>query len=109
MLVSSRRRGPGLEDFGLAQSGYRRELGLRCQHYQAALEVVAASDFLLTVPDMLAHRLAPAGRFATLALPVPLPVMGLYLYWHRDQARDAGHEWLRERLLEGVQHAAAER
>lgn len=95
VLVSSRRRGPGLEDVGLAQLGHRRQLALRCQHYQAALEVVACSDLLLTVPELLARRLAPPSRFAIVPAPFPLPPVGLYLYWHRDQGRDAAHIWLR--------------
>lgn len=96
VLVSSRRRGPGLEDFGLAQLGLKRELGLRCQHYQAAFEVVADSDLLLTLPQMLASRLASKDRFVIRKLPLALPLMGLYLYWHRDQHSDAAHVWLRD-------------
>ena len=102
VLVSSRRRGPGLEDFGLAQLGQRRELGLRCQHYQAALEVVAETDLLLTLPEMLAQRLASKQRFVSTALPVALPSMGLYLYWHRDQENDTAHIWLRELFVHGL-------
>lgn len=102
VLVSSRRRGPGLEDFGLAQLGLKRELGLRCQHYQAAFEVVAGTDLLLTLPRMLAQRLATTDRFVSRKLPVALPPMGLYLYWHRDQESDAAHMWLRELFVHGL-------
>src|SRR5690606_31841240 len=98
VLVSSRRRGPGLEDFGLGQYGYRRELGLRCQHYQAALEVVAQTDLLVTLPDMLAQRLAPAPRFVSRVLPLALPGLGLYLYWPRDKPAGGGPGWPRDNL-----------
>ena len=37
VLVSSRREGPGMEDFGLSRLGYRRNIRLRCQHHMAAL------------------------------------------------------------------------
>lgn len=99
VLVSSRRRGPGLEDFGLAQAGYRRHIALRCQHYQAAMEVVACTDLLLTAPDMLVRVLAPSSRFHVAALPLHLPAMRLYFYWHRDQQSDPGHRWLLTQLL----------
>lgn len=102
VLVSSRRRGPGLEDFGLAQLGLKRELGLRCQHYQAAFEVVAGTDLLLTLPQMLAQRLAGGDRFVSRKLPVALPSMGLYLYWHRDLESDAAHVWLRDLFVRGL-------
>ena len=100
-LVSSRRRGPGLEDFGLAQAGHRRHIALRCQHYQAAMEVVACTDLLLTAPDMLVKVLAPSSRFHVAALPLQLPAMSLYFYWHRDQQNDPGHRWLLTQLLSG--------
>ena len=99
VLVSSRRRGPGLEDFGLAQAGHQRCITLRCQHYQAAMAVVASTDLLLTAPEMLARQLAPAQQFVMLDLPVALPPMSLYFYWHRDQDQDPGHRWLRDWLL----------
>src|SRR5690606_39703244 len=99
VLVSSRRRGPGLEDFGLGQYGYRRELGLRCQHYQAALEVVAQTDLLVTLPDMLAQRLAPPPRFVSRALPFALPGIGLYVYLLRDMHCYGGHVWLSDDFI----------
>jgi DNA-binding transcriptional LysR family regulator len=100
VLVSSRRRGPGLEDFGLAQAGHQRRITLRCQHYQAAMEVVAATDLLLTLPAMLARQLTDR-RFASSPLPLSVPPMVMHLYWHRDQDGDPGHRWLREWLLAG--------
>lgn len=101
VLVSSRRRGPGLEDFGLAQAGHQRDITLRCQHYQAAMEVVAATDLLLTLPDVLAERLADR-RFISAALPLQMPAMAMHLYWHRDLDGDPGHRWLRGLLLGGI-------
>ncbi|MBZ2190418.1 LysR family transcriptional regulator [Alcanivorax sp. JB21] len=98
VLVSSRRRGPGLEDFGLAQAGHHRRIALRCQHYQAAMATVAATDLLLTLPDMLAQDLAPP-EVVVRALPVRLPPLSLYLYWHRDQDTDLALDWLRRRVL----------
>ena len=43
VLVSSRREGPGMEDFGLSRLGYRRNIRLRCQHHMAALSTVMGS------------------------------------------------------------------
>ncbi|MDF1628295.1 MAG: LysR family transcriptional regulator [Alcanivoracaceae bacterium] len=100
VLVSSRRRGPGLEDFGLAQAGHQRAITLRCQHYQAAMEVVAATDLMLTLPAVLAEQLA-GEQFVSAALPLQMPPMAMHLYWHRDLDGDPGHRWLRALLLAG--------
>lgn len=99
VLMSSRRRGPGFEDLGLAQAGHQRKIVLRCQHNQAAMEVVAHTDLLLTTSGMLAGRLAPESRFVTAKLPITLPAMSLYAYWHREQNEDPGHRWFRDWVL----------
>lgn len=98
VLVSSRREGPGMEDFGLSRLGYRRNIRLRCQHHMAALATVMASDLLLTVPGLMAHQLAPVGSRLE-PLPVDIKGLELHLYWHRDQSADPGHTWLRQRVM----------
>ena len=98
VLVSSRREGPGMEDFGLSRLGYRRNIRLRCQHHMAALSTVMGSDLLLTLPGLLARQLAPAGSQVE-PLPADVPGLELHLYWHRDQSADPGHTWLRQRVM----------
>ena len=98
VLVSSRREGPGMEDFGLSRLGYRRNIRLRCQHHMAALSAVMGSDLLLTLPGLLARQLAPPGRQVE-PLPADVPGLELHLYWHRDQSADPGHTWLRQRVM----------
>jgi len=98
VLVSSRREGPGLEDFGLARQGYRRHIRLRCQHYQAALSTVQQTDLLLTMPASLAGQLSDQG-LVWKPFPGELPGLEMHLYWHRDQSADPAHSWLRQRVL----------
>ncbi|MDP2245760.1 LysR family transcriptional regulator [Pseudomonas sp.] len=99
VLVSSRRRGPGFEDQELARLGHRRQIVLRCQHYFAACRVVAETDYLLTMPAQYA-ALANAGLGnRLLEMPVPIPAMDVYLYWHESRETDPANRWLRERLL----------
>lgn len=99
VLVSSRRRGPGFEDQELARLGHRRRIVLRCQHYFAACRVVAATDHLLTMPAQYA-ALANAGLGnRLLELPVTLPGMDVYLYWHASRDNDPANRWLRNELL----------
>ncbi len=98
VLVSSRREGPGMEDFGLSRLGYRRNIRLRCQHHMAALSTVMGSDLLLTLPGLLARQLAPPGSQVE-PLPADVPGLELHLYWHRDQSADPGHTWLRQRVM----------
>jgi DNA-binding transcriptional LysR family regulator len=98
VVVSARANGAVFEDLALQQRGLERDVAVRCQHYYAACEVVAASDLLLTLPrfdgDWIRSRLPL--HFA----PMPLPTgsLPITLYWHRAAEEDPGNLWFRDRL-----------
>ncbi len=99
ILVTSRRRGPGLEDLELSRHGLQRRIRLRCQHYFAACHVVSRTDLLLTMPEryaQIANR-----QFKNQILPFPLegPAMDAYLYWHANADHDPANRWFRTQLL----------
>lgn len=98
LLVSSRRRGPGFEDQELARLGYERRIVLRCQHYFAACRVVETGDFLLTMPAGYATLANIGLHNRLLELPVALPPLDVYLYWHESRDADPANVWLRERI-----------
>lgn len=99
VLVSSRRKGMGLEDFELNREGHRRRIGLRCQHYFAACRVVSETDLLLTMPEQYA-RIANA-QFGNLihAFPLQTQPLDAHLYWHTSADDDPANRWLREQFV----------
>jgi len=98
VLVSSRRRGPGLEDVELAREGLHRQVALRCQHYFAACRVVEKTDLLLTMPEQYA-KLANAGlKNKLFKLPFGMPTLDVFLYWHASNEQNPAQKWLREKL-----------
>jgi DNA-binding transcriptional LysR family regulator len=101
VLVSSRRRGPGIEDVALHRIARRRRIALRCQSYFAACRVVATSDLLLTMPELYARRLTSAGESRVVPLPLDVPAVATHLYWHASADGDPGGRYLRE-LVEAV-------
>ncbi|KIF80542.1 LysR family transcriptional regulator [Noviherbaspirillum autotrophicum] len=102
ILASSRRRGPGLEDFELSRFGLERQIRLRCQHYFAACRVVSETDMLLTMPGRYA-RIANQ-QFDNQILPFPLevPAFDVFLYWHANMDNDPANRWFREQVMESV-------
>ena len=106
VLVSSRRSGLGIEDMELSRLGRNRRVRLRCQHYFAACRVVAQTDLLLTMPERYA-RIANQ-QFGNRILPLPLDIPGLdaYLYWHTNVENEPANRWLRDRILETIRGAA---
>jgi len=102
ILASSRRRGPGLEDFELSRFGLERRVRLRCQHYFAACRVVSQTDMILTMPGRyasIANR-----QFGNQVLPFPLevPAFDVFLYWHANVDSDPANRWFREQVMESI-------
>lgn len=84
-----------------AQGLGERDVILRCQHYFAAANVVAHSDALLTLPRTYAEELTRALPLSLKDLPVPVPPIGIWMYWHADRDNDPVHRWLRESVAQG--------
>ncbi|NBT33188.1 MAG: LysR family transcriptional regulator [Rhodobacteraceae bacterium] len=100
--VSARRFGAGFVDIALAQLNKSRRVELRCQQNYSACRVVSQTDLIATIPKV--YALLAATQFETRILPLPLtlPQLDVYLYWHASADRDVGNLWVRERFKEVV-------
>lgn len=103
ILASSRRRGPGLQDFELSRFGLERNIRLRCQHYFAACRVVSESDLILTMPGRYAEIANRGFGNQILPFPLELPVFDVFLYWHANVDNDPANRWLREQVIQASQ------
>jgi len=103
--TSSRRRGPGLEDVELSRQGLQRRIRLRCQHYFAACRVVSQTDLALTMPDRLARIVNQQFNNQILPLPLAMPSLDVYLYWHANVDNDPANTWLRSQIAAAMQAA----
>ena len=103
ILVTSRRTGPGLEDFELARRGLQRKVTLRCQHFFAASRVVRETDLLLTMPGRLAELLNLDDAYTLAPFPLDMPPQDLYLCWHANVDNDPANRWLREQIITVLQ------
>jgi DNA-binding transcriptional LysR family regulator len=103
ILASSRRKGPGLEDFELSRLGLQRRIRLRCQHYFAACRVVSQTDLVLTMPERYARVANQQFDNQILAFPLEMPPFDVYLYWHANVDNDPANRWLREQLIQSFQ------
>jgi len=109
ILVSSRRRGPGLEDLELSRHGLQRRIRQRCQHYFSACRVVSQTDLALTIPERLARVVNQQFRNQILAMPLEMPSLDIYLYWHANVANDPANQWLRQQITQVTAAIEAER
>lgn len=100
ILVSSRPSGPGVEDFELSRRGMQRRVILRCQHYFAALRVVAETDLIVTMPRRLARVVNQQADHQILPFPLEMPRHDHYLLWHENMDGDPANRWLREQIIQ---------
>lgn len=98
VVASSRRAGPGIEDMELSRLGLQRTIRLRCQHYFAACRVVSETDLVLTIPERYAQVANQAFGNRVLPLPMTLPQLDSYLYWHANVDSEPANLWLRRHL-----------
>jgi DNA-binding transcriptional LysR family regulator len=97
VAVSARAFGSVLEDVHLESMQIERRTTLRCQSYFNAMEVVGASDLLLTMPRQPWYQ-AQRETIGLEVVPLPfdLPQINVYMYWHADHQSDHRKSWLRE-------------
>ncbi|MGR6330391.1 LysR family transcriptional regulator [Sphingomonas sp. XXL09] len=86
----------GLVDHALAVQGRSRRVALSVQNYLLAIEAVATSDLVATLPRIL---LTASRRDLTMSdPPLALPAFTLASAWHTRADADPAHRWLREQL-----------
>jgi DNA-binding transcriptional LysR family regulator len=95
VMVTARRNGSALEDLSLSERGLRRHVRLRCRNYAAALRVVSETDLVLTMAERYARVLHTGVGNQILSLPIKMPTLDAYLYWHEAVDDDPANCWLR--------------
>lgn len=87
-------------DLELAEVGGSRNVELRVPHFTSALNVVATTDMITTIP----HILAPVARerfgLVVRDLPFDLRPRHLNLVWHKTRDADPLHSWMRQMVVE---------
>ena len=95
---------PGRLRAGLFQAldrqGLKREVVASVTHFAAIAEIVAATDYCTTLPQLICRRLAHDQRLKVLPAPVDLGSFPLHMAWHVRYRQDPAHTWLRTLVAE---------
>jgi DNA-binding transcriptional LysR family regulator len=95
VLVTVLGGGRGVLDEDLARLGRERRIALRLPHFYAAIEVVARSDLVVTLPRSMALRFRQAFRLVVLDPPLNRPPFTITVIWPVVLDADPGIVWLR--------------
>lgn len=107
VVVTSRPQGLGPEDVALSRLDRHRHIRARCQQINTAMRIVAASDMLLTMSEIFAHRANKWFDNQIIAAPFDAHGVDTYLYWHNNADADPANRWFRSVLRSTVAEAQA--
>lgn len=98
---------PRREQFGsidpiLRSHGLTRRIAATVPHYSAIPPIVAQSDLLGVVPEVLARKVSARLRLRIYDPPVALPNINAVMMWHERRQFDRAHCWFRERVVATV-------
>lgn len=99
--IAPRGQPGGYIDDTLGALGHRRRVARALPFFHSALRLVSQTDYILTVSQRIALRLAPSLQLKLLSPPQELDLKpyALSMYWHPRHQEDPAHQWLRQQLL----------
>ncbi|MBV4497429.1 LysR family transcriptional regulator [Pseudomonas sp. SWRI12] len=87
-------------DGWLARQGYSRKIVARANSYVAALNLIAGTDFVLTLPRRIQALICDQARFGEHPPPAGLPNFTLEMVWSEKASQDSANIWLREQIMQ---------
>lgn len=79
----------------LARQELKREVAISVTNFFAVAEMVAVTDHIATLPNLICRRLAHDPRLKVLPAPVDLGSFPVEMAWHVRYHQDPAHRWLR--------------
>lgn len=107
--VAPRGKPGGYLDDVLRERGLTRTVARAVPYFVTALQLVAETDYVLTISERIAKRFAGSLSLELLEVPVKLRPYALSLVWHPRVDGDAAHRFLRDVFVRAAQEAAGER
>lgn len=107
--VAPRGKPGGYVDDVLRERGLTRNVARAVPYFLTALQLVAETDYVLTISERIARRYASSLGLQVLEVPLKLRPYSLSLIWHPRVDGDAGHRFLRDVFLRASQEVAGER
>jgi DNA-binding transcriptional LysR family regulator len=106
--VAPRGKPGGYLDDVLREKGLQRQVVRAVPYFVTALQLVAQTDYVLTVSERIARKLAPGLGLRLLEVPLELRPYALSLVWHPRFDGDAGHRFVREVFARAAAEAAGD-
>ncbi|MFK7160047.1 LysR family transcriptional regulator [Marinospirillum sp. MEB164] len=84
----------------LQREGVNRRVAMTLPHWGVASRVVANTDLILTAARRSFDLFQEDSPLQLFAPPYPIDPFAFNMVWHQRRESDAGHNWLRQRIIE---------
>ncbi len=103
-LLSIIGKGGGRIDDVLKELGLTRTIALRITHFVTIGAVIAPTDLIITVPELLARQvMTDELQLTPLPKELQTPPFTVSQIWHERFTEDAAHQWLRRLIKSACQ------
>jgi len=95
VVVSHEPNARGIVDEALAQRGLSRHVALRLSHFLLVPPVVASTNYVAALSEMVARPMSRGLPLQLLKMPLQVPNADVRLIWHERTDTSPAHAWLR--------------
>lgn len=99
IFVTSPFTGHHMLENALLERNIHRKIGLRVPHFTSVPNVIAETDYLVSVPSRVAQTFARTHGLRHLPLPVEIPAFDARIHWSARHETNEGHAWMRDTLI----------
>jgi DNA-binding transcriptional LysR family regulator len=103
VIVTTRKAGVALDDYELAKQGYQRKITVRCSTLMVGLQIVANTDYLMSLGQEQLGVISPDDRLQVFDYPFEIPNVKTMLFWHENVNEEPGNVWMRELISKTLQ------
>ena len=95
VLVSQEPNARGVVDEVLAERGLTRNVALRVSHFLLVPPILAATDYVAALSEIVARPMAEQLPLQILKMPLNVPGATVQMVWHERTGKSPAHAWLR--------------
>lgn len=99
VTVVSAGTGHAKVDEFIERKGVRRNIKLSVPHFVAVGHILSSTDMIATVPERYAMECVKPFNLKYVAHPLPMPEIGINVFWHAKFHKEPGNQWLRTLLF----------
>ncbi|MBE8606310.1 MULTISPECIES: LysR family transcriptional regulator [Vibrio] len=93
-------------DIALKKQNLKRRVALQVPFFSSAGTVLMQDDYLMIVPEHIAHNLGRHLETTYFSLPFDTEMHTYWLMWHPKYDNDSAHKWAREKAFQAMQKSS---